>query len=261
MLSRIRLFTGGVLVATAMFAGSTAGAVTADLQIDRFDRSALASAQGAMAGFLASHTVKNFHLETFEGYDAWNGSSGTSSPQHTKAGSFSALGQAGSGASVVGNGARLQVRDDNDMYWGRYNANAQPPGVVGGKWLDSNDNTGMEWKVAGLGTFNALAFFVIDAADVGGRFSIQVGDTTFSDLAGGKRLANGNVHFVRILLDEAVSDLTVKLMHDRTNDGFGIDGVMVARVAPVPLPGAAGLLLGGMALLAGLRRRRTAAAA
>ncbi len=156
--------------------------------------------------------------------------------------------------------ARLQVRDDNAMIWGRYNANALPPGLVGGNWLDSNDNTGMEWKIGGLGTFNALAFFVIDAADVGGKFSIKVGDQVFSDLAGGKRLANGNIHFVRILLDAAVSDLTVQLMHDRTNDGFGIDGAMIARVAPVPLPGAAGLLLGGMALLAGLRRRRTTAA-
>ena len=166
MLSCIRLFTGGVLVAAAMLAGSTAGAVTADLRIDRFDRSALASAQAEMADFLTSHTVKNLRQETFEGYAAWNGSSGTSSPQNTKVGSFSALGDAGSGASVVGNGAKLQVRDDNDMFWGRYNANELPPGLVGGKWLDSNDNTGMEWKIAGLGTFNALAFFVIDAADV-----------------------------------------------------------------------------------------------
>ena len=104
-----------------------------------------------------------------------------------------------------------------------------------------------EWQIGGVGKFNALSFFVLDAADVGGKFSIKVGDTLYSDLAGaGGRLKNGNIHFVRILLDEAVENLTVELMHDRSNDGFGIDGVTVAQVAPVPLPPAAALLLPGL---------------
>jgi hypothetical protein len=113
----------------------------------------------------------------------------------------------------------------------------------------------MRWDIEGVGKFNALAFFVLDAADVGGRFSIKVGDTLYSDLAAGGRLGNGNVHFVRILLPEAVDSLTVALMHDRTNDGFGIDGVTVANVAPVPLPPAAALLLPGLLALGALRRR------
>ena len=37
----------------------------------------------------------------------------------------------------------------------------------------------------GLGTFNALSFFLIDAADVGAKFSIKVGDTLY--LAGARR--------------------------------------------------------------------------
>ena len=46
---------------------------------------------------------------------------------------------------------------------------------------------------------------MLDAADVGGKFSIKVGDTLFSDIAGaGGKLANGNIHFVKILLSEAV---------------------------------------------------------
>ena len=152
-----------------------------------------------MSGFLGS-PVRNLRLETFDGYGAWDGHSGSANPQHTRVGSFSAFGAAGSGHSVVGDTSRLQVRGDSDMAWGRYDTDA-----LGGKWLDSNDNLGMRWEVTGVGKFDALAFFVLDAADVGGRFSIKVGDTLYSDLAGaGGRLANGNIHFVRILLSEPV---------------------------------------------------------
>ena len=113
----------------------------------------------------------------------------------------------------------------------------------------------MRWDIGGIGKFDSLAFFVLDAADVGGKFSIKVGDTLFSNLAGaGGKLQNGNIQFVRIMLSEAVNHLTVELMHDRTNDGFGIDGAAVA-LAPIPLPPAAFLLLTGIAGIAGLRRR------
>jgi hypothetical protein len=246
----------GVLVAAVALGSAAEAATVASFSATPFGRADLAAARGAMSSFLATHTVSNLRLETFEGYGAWNGHSGSTDPQHTRVGSFTSFGAAGSGRSVVGDTSRLQVREDGAMKWGRYGTDDVP---LGGKWLDSNDNLGMRWQVGGGGKFDALAFFVLDAADVGGRFSIKVGDTLYADLAGaGGRRANGNIQFVRILLSEAVDSLTVELFHDRTNDGFGIDGAAIARVAPVPLPPAAALMLPGLLALVGLRRRRAA---
>jgi hypothetical protein len=252
---RVPLCLGGLLLATAMAAG--ASAATVDLEITRFDRGQLAAAKVARADFLAGFALSNLRTEGFGGYQPWNGISGTTDPQNTAVGSFTAIGSPGSGGSKIGDGSKLQVRGDDEMQWGRYSSDAAG---LSGNWLDSNDNTGMRWEIAGLGPFNVLAFFVIDAADVGGRFSIKVGDTLFADLAGTSgRLANGNIHFVRLMLDEAVENLTVELMHDRTNDGFGIDGVAMAHleVAQAPVPPAAFLLGSGIALMGLLRRRRT----
>lgn len=265
MFDRVRLFAGGVLVAAAVTTASAAGALTLNqngitVDLDRFDRSALAAARTVRDDFLATRTILNQHVETFESHRAWDGRSGASNPQNTNVGSFKAVGSNGTGKSVVNGGHSTEVRGDNTMRWGRFDTDVHAPGVLGGHWLDSNDNKGMKWEVSGLGTFNTLAFFLTDAADVGGKFSIKVGDTSFTNIASSQRLANGNIHFVRIALDEAVDSLTVFLRHNRTNDGFGIDGAMVANLAPIPLPPAAFLLMGGLAALGGLRRRARKAA-
>lgn len=140
------------------------------------------------------------------------------------------------------------------MRWGRFSTSD----VLGGKWLDSNDTYGMKWDIGGLGKFNSLSFFLIDAADVGAKFSIKVGETLFSQVLGaGGRALNGNIQLVTILLPQAVSHLTVELFNNRLNDGFGIDGASIAKVAPVPLPPAAALLGTGLLALGLLRRRAT----
>ena len=142
------------------------------------------------------------------------------------------------------------------MPWGRYNTDGLH-GLISGNWVDSNDNHGMRWEVDTGAKFNALAFFLIDAADAGGKFSLKVGDTLYSTLLGGHGVTkNGNIQLVTILLDKPVSSLAVELFHDRTNDGFGVDGATAMRIAPVPVPPAAALLVTGLAALGFLRRRR-----
>ena len=255
MLSRVKLCLGAAATAVVLTISTAASAVTVDLSVDRFQREELGANAGAVSSFLNGVSIKG--QETFESHKAWDGHSGSTNPQQTKVGSFSSFGAKGSGQSVIGDTSKLQVRADDTMPWGRYSTSGA---ALGGHWLDSNDNLGMKWEVSGLGKFNTLAFFVLDAADVGGKFSIKVGDTLYSNLAGAEgTLRNGNVQLVKILLSQAVTNLTVELMHDRTNDGFGIDGAAVG-LAPIPLPPAALLLGSGLVGLVALRRRRAAAA-
>lgn len=257
MFTRVCARVCGAFVATALSVGFAAGASAATINLTAFDRSDLAGARQARADFLDSHAVGDLRVETFEGKAAWNGATGTTNPGNTNAGDFTTLGGRGSGASHINGGTGLEVRGDNRMAWGRFNTD---DGVIGGKWLDSNDTSGMRWDIGGLGAFDTLAFFLTDVADVGGKFSIKVGETLFSQVLGaGGRLRNGNIQFVTILLPEAVTDLTVELFNDRLNDGFGIDGATVGTIAPVPVPPAAALLASGVIALGAVRRRRRTA--
>jgi hypothetical protein len=244
----------GAILAVALAVGTAASAAT--VQIQEFAQNNVVGAQAAHAGFVGAASVQGYKTETFASHQAWNGVTGTTNPAGTKVGSFSSLGGIGTGQSAINGGAGLEVRNDNPFRWGRHSI-LNP----GGNWLDSNDTYGMRWQVGGLSQFNALSFFMTDVADVGGKFSLKVGDTVFSDLIGATgRLANGTIHFVTIFLPTAIDSLVVELRHDRLNDGFGIDGVTVAQVAPVPLPPAAALLIGGLVILVGLRRKAAMAA-
>ena len=206
MFSRVHLCLGTALPAAVL--GAPAGAATVDLQFDTLrPHGATPAPRRAMSDFLATHTV--------------------SEPAARDLRRLRRLGRAfrlGQPAEHQGRQLHVVRRGRQRPLGGRRRRQAagaqrqrHAPGAATTPTTCRSAATGSTatttsacgGRSAGVGKFNALAFFVLDAADVGGKFSIKVGDTLYSDLAGaGGKLANGNIHFVRILLSEAVDSLT-----------------------------------------------------
>lgn len=195
-------------------------------------------------------------IEDFEGFNSGTFATGTS----TKVGTFSSTGGTGSGsvcnAQSGGNCQDLFISDTARSGQG----NLVP--LEGTKSLSSNDTNGIFWNVANAagGVFNKIVFALRDAADIRNTvFTVRAGDGTTATLTG---QANNNQQLVVIDLGASFSSATVSLFNNQTNDGFTIDGATVVNdLAPVPVPAAGLLLIGGLGALGAMRARKKAKAA
>ena len=162
----------------------------------------------------------------------------------TEVGSFSARNGPGEQGTVCGDPSRAQVREGTPEYIALSGRHGAP------FWLDSNDNTEMEFK---LRRSRAVQFLTSDLADVGGYFRLEAGNASYEIT---ERQENGGLCLFTVIFDEG-EDRVIRLI-STLNDGFSVGPV---TVAPIPLPAAGLLLLGGVGVLAGVRRLRREKAA
>lgn len=251
----IRALAGAGL-ALALAGAASAASVNVTLTQYAGNAAGIAAAKADQAAFLGGNILKA--SEGFEGFAASPaGNSGgaagnpTTNPVVTGVGTFRSLAPNACGGSCVTPSEHLQVRSGN--VWGRYNTTAG-----GANWLDSNDNSGMEWEIApaaGIGSFDRISFLLTDVDDVG-KVSFNI--STRGDVASATgtilnaKPGNGALSLVTMVFDHTVSDLFIGLNIDK-QDGFGIDDV---QISAVPLPAAGFLLLGGLAGLGAVSRRR-----
>jgi hypothetical protein len=237
------------------FIAVSAVASNAGAAVINFDAAyGLTNAQTAETAFLAS-TID--HLgEDFEGFNGPDANDGTQQGSWVEAatsfstavGTFTMTDQ----SSNLSNGnispELLMIEDETTGEFGRVSTEEN-------QWLDSNDADTVTWDIL-TGNYNAFGFYLSDANDQGASLILKFADGSVSEsLALTSPLGNGNVAYFSLFSDLAFT--SASLVFDNgvgENDGWGIDGVTLAKV---PEPGTLALLGLGLAGLSIARRRKS----
>jgi hypothetical protein len=241
-----------LLAGAAALAISAAGAQAATISSVEFTKSNYES----QLALLGSTVI----VQNFESYDEDN----VPVAFATNVGTFYTSGGKGSGGTVTDpspdlDGTRLAIRDEN--VYGRSSTTSILTGNAGDDmFLDSNDTYGIKWLVNIGSAFNRLIFTLTDVSDQGALLRITStlgGQIEFQSQRNANRKIivvdfGGFVDSAEIHMTNFFADGETK----RINDGFSIDDIAVSAV---PLPAPAFMLIAGLAGLAALRRKRSAA--
>ena len=132
--------------------------------------------------------------------------------------------------------------------------------LLGNTFLDSNDSTKVVWELAldPVAPFSDIGFFLSDVGDVNAFLDIKFKDGTTTTVSLLGDAADGNLQYVTAHFDPSVTYAKIVFNNKdedgewATNDGWGIDRIIVGKV---PEPSSVALL--GLGLLgAGMARRK-----
>ena len=245
MITKLLQFISGAFLAA--FTISQANAILLNVySVDQF---------GAQTTF--ENSLYNYSVEDFEGYDL-SGGANYGDPITTSVGTFAATGSDGTGACT--NCDQMVILNDSlSPFSGRYDTTDGNGDFGGdGQWLDSNDISELTWSLSlgGRSTFDAFGFMLMDPADVGASLTISLldGTTIFETI--NFRESNGSLFYITGILDELATSATITLANssDYTNDGFGIDDVVIGSI---PEPSILAMLGTGLLILTVVHRKKT----